>query len=390
MSPFRTGQTGSPAGALVPLACIRGLGEVAAMEGAYRLCAELTPRIERHAEALVLDLRGSERLVLGEAGEADMAEAGGVWPSLAECLFKRLRAEARGMPRGMRVGIGPTRTVAWLAATTASADGEPWRAVLPEQVATFLAPLPLTLLADVPDLAHIPEKAPALEVLALSGIRTFGHLRRLTLLELQRRFGPFGAGIARVAAGYDLRPLWVERPDEWTGIRLRCEPTLRAEQLPAALEALTEHVALTLMERQQAAGAVALILYPESGEPLHTARELSHPVASASALLDQARLLLETLVPPTAAGAGQTTVYSGVQLRVGRLQRATAEQRQLWSNGTDRAADDPQARRLAVLRALARMGGIGGEAVLYRAVVQQPDAVLPEERYLFEPLYPTR
>ncbi len=122
-------------------------------------------------------------------------------------------------------------------------------------------------------------------------------------------------------------------------------------------------------------------------------RELIHPVASASALLDQARRLLEVLVrPPT--GSEETATYSGVRLRVGRLQLATAEQRQLWSNGTDRAADDRQTRRRAALRALARMGGVGasmgGEAVLHRAIVQQPDAVLPEERYILEPLHPAR
>jgi nucleotidyltransferase/DNA polymerase involved in DNA repair len=387
MSPFRTGQAGTPAGALVPFACIRGLRDAAAVEAAYHVCATLTPRIERHADALVLDLGGSERLVLAAAADADSAVG---WPALAQSLSKRLQADVRGMQRVVRVGIGPTRTVAWLAATS---DEEPWQAVLPEQVAGFLAPLPLALLGGVPDLAHLPEKAPALDVLALSGIRTFGHLRRLTPVTLQRRFGPFGASIAAVAAGHDLTPLRVERLDEWTGIRLRCDPALRTEQLPAALAPLAEHTMLTLMERQQATGAVALILYPEVGEPVHAARELSHPVASASALLDQARRLLEVLVrPPT--GSVEAATYSGVRLRVGRLQLATAEQRQLWSNGTDRAADDRQTRRRAALRALARMGGVGagmgGEAALYRAVLQQLDAVLPEERYILEPLHPAR
>jgi len=388
MSPFRTGQAGAPAGALVPFACIRGLGDAGSLDAAYQVCATLTPRIERHADALVLDLGGSERLVLA-AADADSAVGLG-WPALAQSLSKRLQADVWGMQRVVRVGIGPTRTVAWLAATGGE---EPWWAVLPEQVAGFLAPLPLALLGGVPDLAHLPEKTPALDVLALSDIRTFGHLRRLTPVTLQRRFGPFGASIAAVAAGHDLTPLRVERLDEWTGIRLRCEPALRTEQLPAALEPLAEHTMLTLMERQQAAGAVALLLYPEVGEPVHAARELSHPVASASALLDQSRRLLEVLVrPPT--GSVETATYSGVRLRVGRLQLATAEQRQLWSNGTDRTADDRQARRRAALRALARMGGVGagmgGEAVLYRTVLQQPDAVLPEERYIFEPLHPAR
>src|SRR5262249_18812230 len=143
-------------------------------------------------------------------------------------------------------------------------------------------------------------------------------------------------------AGHDLRPLHAERLDEWTGIRLRCEPPLRTEQVPRALEPLAEQVALALLERQQMAGAIALLLYPEVGEPVQRVQELSHPLASASALLEQARRLLERLVPAAATGTPMDVTYGGVQLRVGRLQPATAEQRHLWSTGTDRTAEDRQ------------------------------------------------
>lgn len=328
-SSFGTGPTASPAGTSTSalFACIRGVGEAAALEGAFRLCATLTPRIERHpkAGALALDLGGSERLLLVEAPYAATAEAEASWPALAERLATRLRADVPDLSRGVHVGIGPTQTVAWLAATIASVGDDPWRAVLPAQVADFLAPLPLALLGDIPDLAGMPELVPALEALALSGIGTLGQVRRVTPLALQQRFGPFGASIATVAAGHDLRPLRVEHPDEWTGIRLRCEPALRTEQLPLALEPLAEQVALALHERQQMAGAIALLLYPEVGESVQNVQELSHPLASASALLDQARRMLERLVPAAATGAHAEATYHGVHgLQAAAPQSASA------------------------------------------------------------------
>lgn len=84
------------------VACVRVTGPSPAanaeiLEALYQRCARLTPRIERHAEALVLDLAGSERLLLGgrfAVEEADVAEsaAEAEWPAVmpyrADTLWK--------------------------------------------------------------------------------------------------------------------------------------------------------------------------------------------------------------------------------------------------------------------------------------------------------------
>ncbi len=64
-------------------ACIGNLADV---EAAYRACAQVTPRIERHPNALVLDLHGSEQLLLGERATGTENE----WPQMADTLYRVL------------------------------------------------------------------------------------------------------------------------------------------------------------------------------------------------------------------------------------------------------------------------------------------------------------
>lgn len=369
-------------------ACISGLADRAAMEGAYHVCLSLTPRIERHENALVLDMHGSERLLLAGASEDTPDTGNGAgWSILAEALYQRVRAVV-SLP-ALRIGIAASRTVAWLAAhrSVSQAVSHPGIAVPPGEIAAFLAPLPLSLLADVPDVARLPAAVSALDVLAQSGIRTLGQLQRITPHALQRRFGTCGLALATVAAGHDRTPLRVERPDTWIGIRLQFKSPLTVEYLALALEPLAEHVALTLVERQEVAGIVALVLYPEIGEPLRTYRELRHPVAAASALLQHARHLVTALISPSTASSQQATgetAYSAVRLRVGRLFPASLEQRALWTQDARSHTALRRERLRVVLHAIERMGD---DVALLHAILRQPEAIFPEERYRLDPLH---
>ena len=55
------------------IVCVSSITDVAAIAAIARRCAHLTPRIERHPHALVLDLTGCERLVLTAAAASTAA-----------------------------------------------------------------------------------------------------------------------------------------------------------------------------------------------------------------------------------------------------------------------------------------------------------------------------
>src|SRR5690242_20494226 len=89
-----------------------------------RAFTRLTPLIEAHraSRALILALGGCERLLLrGTTPDRDAIEQ--VWPLLAtavtQMLAEAVSSQRAGQPVGM-VGVGPTRTLAWLASILSS------------------------------------------------------------------------------------------------------------------------------------------------------------------------------------------------------------------------------------------------------------------------------
>src|SRR5690242_13883625 len=85
-------------------------------------CQRLTPRIERHRQMLVLDLTGCDQL-LTVLTNVPCRRGEEHWLTLAHQLCRFLRAEAP-LCR-WRIGLAPSRTLAWLAALHASTSPHP-------------------------------------------------------------------------------------------------------------------------------------------------------------------------------------------------------------------------------------------------------------------------
>lgn len=389
-----------------PLACVR-VGKLQQWRLAMQVCSGLTPLIEEYPAqgALVLALRGSERLLLGRGGAATESAMGStastgttdsmeapehIWPLLGEALT-RLLAEIGAPGDGLAIGIGSTRTLAWLASCSGVT------VVLPGEEGAFLAALPVTVLLETPDAAEVPSLAGIVVALETAGIRTLGQAQRLSREALTRRFGVDGATFAALADGGDVRPLRPRNQEQWLGARLAFEPSLAAQHLAVALGPLAERLALTLARRELAAGKIALALEGEAGGRLQVIQRLAHPLGTTRALLGAAERLLAGLLADTktthvAAEASQILPdvalpedgerYITMRLRLGGLHQVTAEQRRLWAAEQRQAGTERIERLAAALRALS--GGKHADELL-RAEIHEPDAVLPEERYRMTP-----
>ncbi len=378
-----------------PFACVQ-LSDTSQWLATVRHCSDITPRIEEHIaqNTLVLSLEGSERLLLkGEQALTGPPEAHSakVWPLLGAALTALL-TQAGLASDGFAVGIGPTRTLAWLASRQHAA-----RVILPDDVKAFLADLPMSALLELPDALAIASFAEMMAALEASGIRTLGQVQRLSADALTRRFGVDGAALAVLADGHDMRPFCPRVTESWIGARLVCDPPLLAHQVMVALGPLAERLVLTLAQRELAACKLALVVESETGKRLQVERRLAHAIGTTRAILDVVeRLLTGLLAEANAIGAASGVMpdvvlpesgerYSTVRLRVGGLRPVTAEQRQLWTRGQQQAGVERIERLQAALRAL--RGGKHADALL-QAELDEPDAVLPEERYRIRPRSP--
>lgn len=388
----------TPAACIACIAGVSGMLDVADAAALGKRCARLTPRIERHAHALVLDLTGCERLVLTTVA-ADPSDHRNILHSSTSSGIHTRVAEALARVAGgalkpssvpivpTQIGVASTRTLAWLAAschipTPESPSASPsasicWRTLTPAQI----APFPLTTLRSLPDLVSSQEVAAVLAALDQSGIRTLGQLVRLSPGTLCRRFGAWGAALALLAAGHDLAPLQFDAPDRWLSGRMCFHTPILAEHIPRAFIPLARRLAAILSQRQLATSAVGIVLQPDRGPGLHAQRLLGQPITSPAALLDHAQRLLAGLTAADGArGAGHHTTYHSVQLRVGDLCAAVAQQPPLW------ALERPDwkiqhARCIELLTAICSRTVHDGRAGLLRTALSSPHAVLPEDRY---------
>lgn len=311
----------------------------------------------------------------------------------------RLLTEAGLRQDGLTVGIGPTRTLAWLAALRAVRQGSA-AVVLPGEEWAFLAALPLTVLQQVPDAAAVASLSEMVAALEETGIRTLGHLQRLSADALARRFGADGRALATLVDGRDLRPLRPRVAEPWLGARVVFEPPLMSQHLAVALGVLAEQLALTLAQKEQAAGKLRLVLESETGVRLEMERRLARPLGTTRALLAAAEGLLAGLladatptlsdatpemladVAPDVALPGEGERYVTLRLRLGGLHPATVEQQRLWAKEQRQTGSERVERLETALQALS--GGKHADALL-RAELHEPAAVLSEERYRLAP-----
>jgi len=287
----------------------RGVQPGMPMAEALGLCPDavrLATDMQRYREAqgqLDICLRRIESAIepVGfGAAYLDVAHRDGTPEAHAERVVATVRAEL-GWP--LRIGIGPTRLIARLAASEIERAGI--RRVTADAAAAFLAPLPVTRLPRVGRKA-----ASRLEEL---GAFTIGDVVALGRAVIERELGSRGRAIMTMAEGRDdaeIRP--VRHPRTITR-----EATLRAVAAgdPDAARSL-ERLALTL-ERQLVrhglrAGRLALRVRFEDQTSATRSETLGEPSDDASTLLSRAVALLGR------AGAG-TKPIRGLGLTVAGL-----------------------------------------------------------------------
>jgi protein ImuB len=249
----------------------------------------------RSAEQALIDvaLSISPRVMVAAPGLvfADLAGTRALFPTergLLTALETRLEdvGLACGGAAGTRLGIGPTRTVAELAAR----HREGGRILRADEAASFLVPLPLDLLDPPGELA---------ERLTHWGVHTFGQLARLPRAALGARLGEIGVRLARRANGEDLGP-FRQHPEV-----ARFEESAESEWAIGELEALGfflrgpfDRLVRRLRLRGYALRRLRLELELESGA--ETVREigLAAPTLETHVLLGLVRLALEREPPP--------------------------------------------------------------------------------------------
>jgi protein ImuB len=270
-----------------------------------------------------------------------------------------VRATRTALRRPARIGAGPSRFCAMVAAEQARAR----RAEIVED-ARGLAPAPVALLRRCAPTAHLPE------LLEQLGVATLGALAALPRGAVADRFGPAGLHAHDLAHGRDT-PLVPRVAGERLEEALELEESASGAQLGRALELLLDRL-LARRERRGRTVRVAVLsaTLVEGGtwrervvfrEPLADAARMGLALGQRLALLpapaEALRLTAERLGPPH---AGDRALFDdGAVQRRARLGEAVR-----------------QARATA-----------GPEAAL-RVLAVDPDSRVPERRIVLTPFEP--
>ena len=243
-------------------------------ERVLEILERFSPAVEpRGLDGAYLDLSGL-MLLFGEP------------PVLAA---KIVRALADELGLVARIGIGPGRFVAWLAAR-AAAEGP--RVIPPEQARAWVARQSAHLLPLTDD---------GREHLRRLGVHTIGHFAKLPAPDIALHFGPEGRTAHRLACGHDpatvagrVRPETVEATMELESV------SLDSRQVVDAARCLAGRVVERLRARHRSARALAVRVELESGQTLRRDRRLPEALESAADAARYVEGMVEALAPPSA------------------------------------------------------------------------------------------
>ncbi|HEX6026037.1 MAG TPA: hypothetical protein VFZ00_28860, partial [Solirubrobacter sp.] len=262
---------------------------------------------------------------------------------------------------GARFGAAPSRFAALAAAHRARARRPE---IAPQQLANYLAPLPVSLLRTRPAVAALPE------ALERFGVTTLGDLAKLPRHALADRFGEPGVLARDLARGKDT-PLRPRNPTERLQETLELPESASGPQLERALGMLIDRVLARPERRGRSCRAVVLSATLVSGGTWRsqlTFREaLSDPRRMRLALTGR----LSDLPAPADA----------LTLRVEAFGPPSGDQRSLLS--------EPAVIRRARLREAVRQtrAAAGPDAAL-RILAVDPDSRVPERRLALAPWEP--
>lgn len=270
------------------------------------------------------------------------------------------RAVAATLGEPLRGGLASSRFVAFLAAR----EGPPNRVrrIPRGEEATFLAPLPVTVLPAAPDL---------LARLAALGIDRLGHLAALSAADLVAQFGPEGRELHRLARGEDGADLQPTGSPPALGERLVLDGLLGdLEALQAGVRHLCERLGEALQRRGLAAARLTLTLEGDDGREATATRVPPAPLGSPQEVWPAALGLLRAIPLPGPIGA--------VRLEATATVRAEGRQTDLWQRDPAATGD--------LARALTRLGDRYGEAALLRPRLALDPGDLPERRIAWVPV----
>jgi protein ImuB len=270
-----------------------------------------------------------------------------------------LTATRRALGRGIRLGAGPSRFAAYAAARRA----RPRRAeVVPKGGArAWLAPLPVTLLRDRPELAVMAETLERL------GIRTLGELSGLPAPAVAERFGHPGLLALDLARGRDT-PLEPRRPAEPVVERLELPEAVLGQQLERALELLVARVLARPERRGRSLRSIALSARFVAGGTWRTRVSLRQASADAARLQIVLAPKLAELPAPADSIALEVEAFGPP---------AHAQERLLEERDST--------RRTRLNEAVRQARQAVGEDAAMRILEVDPDSRLPERRALLAP-----
>lgn len=179
-------------------------------------------------------------------------------------------------------GVAQSKFVAKIASDLQKPDG---LTVVPADVATFLAPLPIERMWGVG-----VKTAPKLHA---QGLRTFADLQRCPPARLERLLGSWGLTIGRLAHGDDDRPVVPDRDAKSVGAEETYETDLVGEE--EILEALIPHaerIAARLLRAKLAARTVTVKLKHHDHRSISRQTTLVEHACDATTFVAAAKLLL--------------------------------------------------------------------------------------------------
>jgi nucleotidyltransferase/DNA polymerase involved in DNA repair len=233
--------------------------------------------------------------------------------TLADFAARLRSAVRRELRLPLRVGAGPVKFVARLAAEEAGAEG--FLAVAPARVAAFLHPLPV---------ARLPGVGPHTAVrLAELGVRTAGDVVALGRAAIERSLGNHGLAVLAAACGQgDDRIRGAAHPQSISQEITLAEDTLDRALLGEEVRGLSERLARALGVEGLIARRLALKLRYADGERITRSVSVERGVATA----DEISGVAGDLLGRTQAGTRPVRLLG---LAASRLLRPERDDRQL-------------------------------------------------------------
>jgi protein ImuB len=240
-----------------------------------------------------------------------------------------IAAARRALGTPARLGAAPSRFAAMAAASRARIRRPE---IVLQELAAYLAPLPVELLSHRAETAAVPE------MLERFGIRTLGELAALPRAALADRFGAAGPLAKDLARGKD-SPLRPRRPAENLEERLELPESASGQQLERALGLLIDRLLARRERRGRPLRAAVLgaklveggswrarVTFREAlADPRRMRLVLAPRLAELPAPADALRLRAEGFGPPS--GDQRSLLAEAAAVRAARLREAVRQAR---------------------------------------------------------------